>query len=157
MQKLNQLWQRQGWVPYTNELGVCMSWGPLQRGGGLSALKSLPCFSVWRNASMAWCPADATPCMNLHIMHRKALLIMLSPTFLCGSAHMESPTWVFTISYITEMSAGPWTRGGAWSNLLITSLKQELLGLYRRRHEPRPEFNSSSISQLFQLLHLFIM
>lgn len=37
---------------------------------------------------------------------------MLAPTFLHGSAHTEIPTWVFTISHVTVMSARPWMTGG---------------------------------------------
>ena len=37
---------------------------------------------------------------------------MLAPTFPHGSVHTEIPTWVFTISHVTVMSARPWITGG---------------------------------------------
>lgn len=42
--------------------------------GDLSASRPSPCFSVWRNASKAWCLAGAIPSRNFRIMLRKVLL-----------------------------------------------------------------------------------
>ena len=84
--------------------------GPLRR-GGLLALKPSPCSSF--GEMPPW--PDVQLCHSvheLHIMYRKALLKMLSQIFPWASAHMESPAWVFTISHVTEMSAGPWITGG---------------------------------------------
>lgn len=92
------------WALYTHEL-VC---NVLRASSSKERWSfSLQAFSVWRNASMAWGPADATSIHEFHTVHRKALLKMLSPTFPHGSAHIENLTWVFTISHVTEMSVCP--------------------------------------------------
>lgn len=105
-------------------------------------------------------------CNSIHefqIMHRKALLKMLSPTFLRGSAHVESLTWVFTISDVTEMSVGPGTTGGLGAGeghdqICWSHLESGALGaLSKGSMNPGPEFNSSSTLQFFDLLRLFIM
>ena len=95
---------------YTNDLVVCVPGGHLRR-GGILVLKPRPRSSFaemppWPDARL-WHSIH-----ELHLMHRKALLQMLAPTFPHGSVHTEIPTWVFTISYVTVMSARPWITGG---------------------------------------------
>lgn len=100
-------------------------------------------FQPW-SPRLAFQFGETLPCLmpcchfihEFQIMHRKALLKMLSPTFPHGSAQMESPTRVFTISHVTGMSVGPWTTRGlgareghdqiCWSHLEAWALRSLL-------------------------------
>lgn len=138
--------------------GVHMSWGyfPLKR-GDLSALKPSPCFSVWRNASTAWCPSVH----EFHVTHRKALLKMPSPALLCASAsQLDLDLHHFSChgNVCRPRAAKGFETGERCDQIYLSHLwTMSFWGFIKGGINPEPEFNSSSTSQLFDLLHLFIM